>query len=139
MFRCSQLLVTYHAFVIIIRLCLCRYQLSCLSWKSLVIWYAVYSHQKMAQTVSPLTRTAMVTLKWLDLKTLQQQTLCQQTLETWQMQNLSVLTSVSKLHPIRVFKPHSWYLFYSVFPYPDIFFSLHYTLFMCMYLFYNFL
>ena len=44
-----------------------RYQLSCLLWKSLVIWYAVYSHQKMAQTVSPLT--AIVTLMWLDLKT----------------------------------------------------------------------
>ncbi|KAH0890762.1 hypothetical protein HID58_053191 [Brassica napus] len=26
---------------------------------SLVIWYAVYSHQKMAQTVSPLTKTAI--------------------------------------------------------------------------------
>lgn len=75
----------------------------------------------------------MVTLKWLDLKTLQQQTLCQQTLETWQMQNLSVLTSVSKLHPIRAFKPRSWYLFFFCFSIARFFF-LHYTLFICMYL-----
>lgn len=57
----------------------------------------------------------MGTLKWLDLKTLRQLTLCRQALEVWQMQNLSVLTSVSKLHPIRVFKPHSWYIFYPAF------------------------
>lgn len=103
-----------------------RYQLSCLLWKSLVIWYAVYSHQKMAQTVSPLTKTAIVTLIWLDLKTLQQQTLYRQRLETSQMQNVSVLTSVSKRHRIRVFKPHNWCLFYSSFTARYLFF-LHYT------------
>ena len=100
-----------------------RYQLLCLLWKSLVIWYALYSHQKMARTVSPLTKTAIVTLIWLDLKTLQQQTLYRQRLETWQMQNVSVLTSVSKRHRIRVFKPHNWCLF---------FLTLYF--FLCMYL-----